>query len=118
MLIIPAFVLLVMSTIWDRGLLGWLTGTRPLQFLGELSYSVYLNHACLLILVTPFWGLFASRAAPFITLRPAMYIPVFFSCVLAVSYLTYRLVELPSRKFLNTKLRLRRSLPVETPSAP
>ncbi len=117
-LIIPAFVLLVTSTMWDRGALGWLTGTRLFQFLGEISYSVYLNHACLLILVTPFWGLIASRAAAVIAMPPALYIPVFFSTVLAVSYLTYRLVELPSRKRLNTMLRLRRTLPAETPSAP
>jgi peptidoglycan/LPS O-acetylase OafA/YrhL len=117
-LIVPAFVLLVIATIWDRGLLGWLTGTRLLQFLGEISYSVYLNHACLLILVTPFWGLIASRAAAFVALPPAAYIPVFFSCVLIVSYVTYRWVELPSRKRLNTMLRFRRGLPASTPSAP
>lgn len=117
-LIIPAFTLLVMSTIWDRGLLGRLTGTRLFQFLGELSYSVYLNHACLLILITPFWGLFASRAAQFVTLPPALYIPVFFSCVLAVSYLTHRFVEVPSRRWLSSRLHLRRPLSSEAPSAP
>lgn len=117
-LIIPAFALLVMSTIWDRGLLGRLTATRLFQFLGEISYSVYLNHACLLILLTPFWGLIASRAARFVTLPTALYIPVFFSCVLLVSYLTHRFIEVPARTRLNRALHMRRDLRSEVPSAP
>jgi peptidoglycan/LPS O-acetylase OafA/YrhL len=117
-LIIPAFALLLISTIWDRGLVSRITATRSLQFLGEISYSVYLNHVCLLIILTPFWGSIASRAARFITVPIALYIPVFFSCVLVVSYLTHRFIEVPARKRLNKALHMRREPRVEAPSAP
>jgi len=92
-------------------------GTRPLMFLGDISYSVYLTHIFVLqllgkydLVVPNVLGLLACTAL-----------------VIAVSFTTYRLIELPSRRYLRRFLvsgspasdfALPRDTSVHTPTVP
>lgn len=69
---------------------------KPLTYLGDISYSVYLTHYPLQ-LVFLILGTGASGARSFDS--PLMFV-LFISVVLAVSGLTYRYLELPSKDFL------------------
>lgn len=97
-LAIPAFVLLVAATWPDRGWLARALAVRPLLWLGEISYSVYLVHV---VLLQP-WLRFAQAGFeklgyPPLAARTALILGAL-AMVLLVANLTYRFVELPARK--------------------
>ena len=117
-LIIPGFLLLIASTVYDKGFVSHVVGTKLAQFLGTISYSVYLNHACLLILMTPFWALLQKLATRSVAIPSIAYIPIFFACVVVVSTMTNRWVEVPARQWLNGRLRMRSGVLANVPSAP
>jgi peptidoglycan/LPS O-acetylase OafA/YrhL len=109
-LIIPAFLLLVWATWQDRGLIAVSLSAKPFQWLGEISYSVYLLHVPLGLTLWFAW----SRIDHHLSLTPpvsrAIWLFINFSVVLAVSTLTYRLIETPARRSL-LKLFVRRRPP-------
>lgn len=118
-MIIPAFVILVGSTWTDRGLLSRLLSVRPLMWLGDLSYSVYLNHVCLMAILGFFW----SRTVPHVLGEGAanriMWIIFTYAVVIAVSHLTYNRVERPARQWLAQRWLGRRAPAIATsPAAP
>ncbi len=94
----PGFFLLVATTWPDRGWLATPLKTRPLHWLGDISYSVYLNH---------FWvlGIWHFISAPVLyrlalppMLERAIVLAGAFPLVIAVSAVTYRYLETPARK--------------------
>jgi peptidoglycan/LPS O-acetylase OafA/YrhL len=102
-LAIPGFILLVASTWPDRGVLCSVLKLGPLVWLGEISYSIYLNH---------FWVLDSInfvllRALPKLGLSPYGVRWVSVLCgivaVLIVSHLTWKLIEMPFRRYLRPK---------------
>lgn len=106
---IPGFFLVVAATWTDRGWLAVLLGVRPLHWLGEISYSVYLNH----LWVLSGWGFVAGwavRRLPISTLEGQAIIMVGgMLLVLGISHFTYLLVEQPARKYLMIRYRNRLS---------
>ena len=107
-LVIPFFALLVIATWQDRGPLPALLCNRFLLWSGEVSYSVYLNHVCLIALVTPVWYWVAIRAGLPSDLARLLLIATCFAAVLIVSQWTYTHVERSSRRYLRRRL-LRRT---------
>ena len=97
-LAVPAFVLLVASTWTDNGVVPRLLANRPLIWLGDISYSIYLTHVCLLMPL----HLVTSRLDKYAGLSPAfvrgLEILSSVALVLAVSTLTYRWIETPARR--------------------
>ena len=90
-LVIPfAFALLVFLILPDRGLVAALLQTRPMQWLGRHSYSVYLTHVPVLTVLS--WP---GQAFP----EPAKHVIglIYVAGVFAVSFLTYRYIEKPWR---------------------
>lgn len=102
--VIPFFSLLVASTWQDRGPLCSLLNRKAPLRLGDLSYSVYLNHVWVISVLFPFWvrfGTITTMAAE--TVRTIEIL----SClllVLALSIWTNRNVEKPGRKYLKRRL--------------
>jgi peptidoglycan/LPS O-acetylase OafA/YrhL len=96
---IPGFFLLVAATWPDRGWLARPLALRPLVWLGEISYSVYLVHV---VLIQP-WnayapGLFGHFGITDPAMTRAGVIIGAVVAVLCVAMLTYRLIELPARQ--------------------
>jgi peptidoglycan/LPS O-acetylase OafA/YrhL len=100
-LLLPAFALLVFSTQTDRGWLQEILTARPLVALGLWSYSIYLLHIPVI------------RAAD--VLAPRMQGPLKFMtlivAVIALSALSYRILETPARNYL-------RGIVTRRPTAP
>jgi peptidoglycan/LPS O-acetylase OafA/YrhL len=96
-LVIPGFVLLVGATWPDRGLLARPLQTGPMHWLGEISYSVYLNH----LWVLGGWRFVTERVLMVLGAGPHMTRAVILAggvaSVLIVSHFTYRYIEGPAR---------------------
>ena len=98
---IPCFVVLVWSTWNDKGIVARPLASRPLQFLGKISYSVYLNHYALIQILFFFWSRSVEKYS---LLEPlwmrVSWIGLVISVVLIVSTCTFRWIERPSRRVM------------------
>lgn len=102
-LVVPAFALIVGSTWTDRGILNHLLSKRAPQWLGNISYSIYLNHACLITaigFVFPRFHLF-DRFDPWI--GRSIFMLVIYCATLIISHLTFNYVERPARQWLTRR---------------
>jgi peptidoglycan/LPS O-acetylase OafA/YrhL len=99
-LIIPAFVLIVATTWPDRGLAAKLLSLRPFQWLGEISYSVYLLHVPIGATLWFFWVHIEPRLGLAPPTARVLYLVIVFATVLGASVLTYRMIEVPARRSL------------------
>lgn len=91
-LLIPfSFTLLLLFLLPDRGLVATWLQTRPIQWLGKHSYSIYLVHVSVLTVFD--WP---GRTIP----EPAKHLVglAFLATVFGLSMLTYRFVEEPWRE--------------------
>ncbi len=61
------------------------------DFLGEISYSLYLLHMLVLVQIEA-----SARQAPF------MYFPIFILLSILLAYLSYRFIEKPTRQYIRT----------------
>ncbi len=91
-LLLPAFALMISAAVqentWWSRLLGW----WPIDFLGEISFSVYLTHLIVikvLIIFNGDWFGFGRTTFAFVAILVA----------LSVAIGTYHAVEWPARKF-------------------
>jgi peptidoglycan/LPS O-acetylase OafA/YrhL len=98
--IIPAFAALVFFTWRDEGIVASLLSSRPIHWLGDISYSVYLMHAPIGAMIWFLW----IRVEPRLGLDPALsrilLLCITFGTVLTVSSITHRYVERPSQNLL------------------
>ncbi len=107
---IPLFVFLAALLQKDRGLVAKVLGLRPLQSLGQISYSLYMAHFFVLTMV----GITVKRlfhvpvetdpTTRIITLQLAPWLgdALLFSClllILVVAAFTYKFVEEPARSY-------------------
>ena len=106
LIVVPVFCLLILAVSRNAGLFHSLLQTGPLQYLGRISYSLYLVHG---VVFSALWFLLPwvkTTYGAFTAWERLVYAAVFFLWVLALSSLTYRFVERPARLWL---LSLRRS---------
>lgn len=117
-LIIPPFAALVFLTWEDRGLVAKILSTRPLHWLGDISYSVYLMHVPIGTVVWFVW----LRVAPYLGLGDAisrvLLLCLVFASVLGVSTLTYTYVEKPCQRALRRRRPQAEKDFATVPSAP
>jgi peptidoglycan/LPS O-acetylase OafA/YrhL len=99
-LIIPAFVLIVATTWPDRGLAAKLLSLRPFQWLGKISYSVYLLHVPIGATLWFFWVHIEPRLGLAPPMTRSIWLVMIFGAVLTGSGFTYRYIELPARRAL------------------
>jgi peptidoglycan/LPS O-acetylase OafA/YrhL len=113
--IVPAFAALVFLTWTDEGIVARWLSAGPLQWLGKLSYSVYLMHVPVNVAVWFVWGRLEPRLHLDAAVSRAMFLCLMFITVLAVASFTYAFVEKPWRE----RLRHRRTAsPVAAVAAP
>ncbi|WP_026782707.1 acyltransferase family protein [Pleomorphomonas koreensis] len=93
------FLTLVVAHADDRGLLSRLLATWPVQWLGRLSYSIYLTHLFMVAYVVPRLSQTMDRLLPgALTLREAVVAAIYIALVLAMSVATWRFIELPGQR--------------------
>jgi peptidoglycan/LPS O-acetylase OafA/YrhL len=109
-LILPIFVGVVAVFQLDRGFIAKLLMSRPIQFLGRVSYSVYMIHAVMWFILAI--GLRRLLEIP-VSVDPVVNAPVFqvspwvgdalviglIAAVIATSTFTYSFIEAPARAY-------------------
>jgi peptidoglycan/LPS O-acetylase OafA/YrhL len=97
--VVPLFALLILAAAVNDGILRRLFATRPMQWLGEISYSIYLVHFAVLYimatLIAEWTGDYALDGLSVRVRCVTMLIAVALS--LALATLTYRFIEAPGR---------------------
>lgn len=106
LLIVPIFAALILGVSTNSGVFHRALQLRPLQYIGRISYSLYLVHG---VIFSALWFLlpwYKSHVHPavFDTLEKLGYMALFITLVFAISHLTYSYIERPARLFL-LKLR-------------
>lgn len=91
--------LLIFALSSDADLVAPLLALRPIVYLGEISYCLYMVQRF------PMEGLsLARKASPAFANSPLVQLIVLIAVLLAVSHWTHRLIELPGRKWLRRVL--------------
>lgn len=101
-LVVPAFVALIALLKSDRGPVAFLLNTRPLQFLGRVSYSIYMVHVLILLGMV----IVLDRLVPSIFHRRILnywigdvLVIMAIMVVVGAATVTYRYIEEPGRLF-------------------
>ena len=100
--IAPVAFIFVLGFAFDMGGVSKLMGTRPLRYLGRISYSIYMVH----ILVSLFFSIAAEMLFPKvfgpmwteILIRGDLLLIPYLLVVIALSHFSYKYVEVPGRK--------------------
>ena len=95
------FPLLVVSLSADRGIMSALLGWGPVFFLGEISYSIYLVHFPVLMAANKILASLPHYYREY-AIDIGTWVPT-----LAISTLSYQLIERPARRLLNSGIALR-----------
>jgi peptidoglycan/LPS O-acetylase OafA/YrhL len=97
------FLALVFAHAGDRGPLSRFMATWPIQWLGRLSYSIYLTHLFLVAYVVPRLSQTMDRLLPGdVMLREAVVAAIYIAMVMAFSLATWRFIELPGQRLAAT----------------
>jgi peptidoglycan/LPS O-acetylase OafA/YrhL len=108
-LTLPAFSLLILSlSSATNGFISKILNSRPLLYLGTISYSIYMVHWCLIQFLETFWlyrfhipfGSGFDRESCLLAL--GLFIPI----SLITAAFTYHLIEVPMRNILRPKLQV------------
>lgn len=101
--VVPLFGLLILCLAQNTGQVGRAMATRPMVFLGEISYAVYLAQILLLDSVHLGWRLATGHEledAGFSALQSLGVIALMMAALLPISILLHRAVEVPARGWL------------------
>lgn len=103
--LIPSFLMLVASTWSDRGVISNILSGSIFQYLGKISYSIYLNHVCIIQILYYFWSRTVEKSGIFTAYQlRILWIFLIISSTLIISHLTFKYVEQYFQKLLNTKI--------------
>jgi len=111
--IIALFPLLILAAVRNTGHCARLLNSRPLLWLGDISYSLYLLHWFVLFLVTEVVRRLAG--IDFVTLPLGTSLSLMVAMIglsLALAALSFRFIEVTGRRWLRRRLDVRRPLPV------
>lgn len=97
------FMMLVFAHAGDRGLVSRFMATSPMQWLGRLSYSIYLTHLFLVAYVVPRLSqIVDGLTSGNVLLREAIVAAIYIALVMAFSLATWRFIELPGQRLAAT----------------
>lgn len=95
------FVSFLLLSINDEGLYGKLFSCHYLRWLGEISYSIYLIHTpVIIVMFSPLY-----KYCTYLGFSRKMIVLVCFTVILVCSNLVYKYFETPTRKWLYSKLK-------------
>ena len=118
--IILVSALLILSASYNTGYAHRVLNSKPFRKLGDLSYSIYMVHAPLILTLYAV-ALWANPAVLTQSEEQAGPPNYFFGWVadgtlvlitLLISALTYRFIEVPARNYLNARFNTRRAEPI------
>jgi len=107
LIVIPFFVLLVLNFAYNKKAISKFCKLKALQFLGKISYSIYMVHYVLILcLALPGMKLLGFKYTGPGSIQPPLaqgllIFTFFLSLVIFVSYLCYRWIEVPLRQRIN-----------------
>jgi peptidoglycan/LPS O-acetylase OafA/YrhL len=87
----------VMACFGNSRAVNLMFGNRAVFFLGEISFSIYLVHPLLLV---PLRRAEAFFTAHFGSLPGAVWVSITFLAVIALATMSYRLIEVPGKRFM------------------
>lgn len=106
---VPLFLLLILAGVSNRQRIATLLNVRPLVWLGDISYSIYLVHGFVQYfigrLLPIVFGVTAPEALSFKTSFWTMM--AMLATTFALSVLTYNFVEVRGRRFMRARLSAR-----------
>lgn len=103
--LIPSFLMLVVSTWSDRGVISNILSGPIFQYLGKTSYSIYLNHVCIIQILYYFWSRTLEKSGIFTAYQlRILWICLIISSTLIISHFTFKYVEQYFQKALNKKI--------------
>ncbi len=88
--------LYISSLYYSTGITGWLLSTKPIHYLGEISFSIYLTH----LMIQRHFISEANAITKFLDVGYINETSVMLASTLLLSVMTFHLVEKPSRKLL------------------
>jgi len=118
----PVAFLFVLAFAFDKGLLSKFMSQKIFRYLGKISYSVYMIH----VIISIFFAIFAEHFLPLVLgeswnatgLGGDMYLVPYLGIVIICSHITYHLIEVPGRKWIQktefSRLFKRRSRAIDT----
>ncbi len=98
-LVLPFFGAVILSASLNKGWPCRVLNIKPLKFLGDISYSVYLLQLFWLLLWDVYVGINYPEGIPNMTIKLVMLF-ILLSALIANSYLTYRFIEIPGQRIL------------------
>lgn len=107
-LVIPFFATLILCASLNKGLPSKLLNTKPLLFLGNISYSIYLIHLLWVYLWLMWLDLYyipANPDTPVSLSIKILWLLMLLLVTIGSSYLTYKYVEIPAQKRLRKSLK-------------
>ena len=103
-LVAPFMILLIITFANDRGALSSVMNLPIFQYLGKISYSVYLNHALIAVVLDVVIAQLLGGQDALSPLVGDMMTLIYLAIVLVTSHITYHMIEKPVGTFLRTRL--------------
>ncbi len=97
-LLAPVFLAIIVFLAKHKGFITKLFSLPLLVLLGEASYSLY-------ILQKPVYGIYDKLVIPRIPLSETMHFYIFLLVLIIISIVSYKLLETPMRKLINSKFK-------------
>lgn len=101
--VVPVVCLLILSCSFNRSGFARVFQSPPWQALGNMSYSIYMLHIPVLRVLTIAARHMCGMPEELGLIRYSAFVVVFFTVVLAASFLCYRHIEVPSRRWLTQR---------------
>ena len=104
-IIIPVFILFLLATAYNRARVCALLNKPVLQYLGTISYSIYLIHGLWFFVFWFTWPLVKTALAigHLPPLFKLLYVLVFLSLTIISAHFSYRYIEVPGRRWFKPR---------------
>ena len=107
LLVIPLFCLLIVGAVYNKSAVYSLLMGRALQYLGKISYSIYMMHGVCFML---FWFLLPEFALGqqiehLSVIQTVIYCCSFIALTIGSAALSFRFIEVPGRTLFRSRIR-------------